>query len=335
MPHTRFGPSANTRSQRMTGYEEDFGQLARGGRLGPDAGEGVTLPQRTNQRAAQINPGSTHFPSLTQEAQPVLGANTRPRAVNDRFNRRYFLPEGAEANPRLQRFNQRIEQWEQDTRRLFAALREEEQQIWEDIWVQEARNQGRLEAQAQARNARLLPTLESDSRERSGLNQTHAQAGEVQAGQVHPEPVLTDAERAAQRISRFIRSHTFPLNYPRSTPPPNDKCPICLETATEHFCVQISRVGKCGHMIGLSCLKDMLKSSPDDEKKCPLCRRRWLREVGTWQDASRLLVGGQPRGGGQPLGGGQALGGGQPIGGMRPVDGRQSVDGELPTRNHP
>jgi hypothetical protein len=55
-----------------------------------------------------------------------------------------------------------------------------------------------------------------------------------------------------------------------------EECPICLDNYSHEICVRITGVAGCNHRIGLTCLTALLKSHPELEKKCPLCRAVWI-----------------------------------------------------------
>lgn len=72
----------------------------------------------------------------------------------------------------------------------------------------------------------------------------------------------------------FIKHHTE-IDLECST---LEECPICLEayTSTAEQAIRIRGVPGCTHSLGLDCLKRMLCSNPQQEKRCPLCRTEWL-----------------------------------------------------------
>ncbi|KZM28569.1 zinc ion binding [Ascochyta rabiei] len=57
-----------------------------------------------------------------------------------------------------------------------------------------------------------------------------------------------------------------------------DECPICLEAYATSFeqSVRIREILGCSHVLGFNCLKQILRSGPQQGKKCPLCRTQWL-----------------------------------------------------------
>ncbi|KAF2023348.1 hypothetical protein EK21DRAFT_94986 [Setomelanomma holmii] len=86
----------------------------------------------------------------------------------------------------------------------------------------------------------------------------------------------------SDRASSFLTKHTDFLSHADGDPP-NTNCPICLDSIEEHICVKIVNIPGCGHVIGMKCLEELLKRSPDDRKECPLCRAVWIEEDGIWQ----------------------------------------------------
>jgi hypothetical protein len=138
------------------------------------------------------------------------------------------------------------------------------------------------------------------------------------------------------RTGKFMSEHTEFLGHADTNEPPNSKCPICLEGITEHLCLKIVNVPGCRHLIGMKCLEEMLKRSPDNKKECPLCRAEWIPEAGIWQDSPAFAAlahggGGRSRVPGGRTGGGRsthghggqssrAPGGAQPSGQGYPED---------------
>jgi hypothetical protein len=55
-----------------------------------------------------------------------------------------------------------------------------------------------------------------------------------------------------------------------------DDCPICLDTYSLETCLRMTGIDGCNHHIGHKCLEEMLRSHPNEEKKCPLCRAVWI-----------------------------------------------------------
>jgi hypothetical protein len=55
-----------------------------------------------------------------------------------------------------------------------------------------------------------------------------------------------------------------------------DECPICLDNYSLETCLRITGIDGCNHHIGRKCLEEMLRSRPNEEKKCPLCRAVWI-----------------------------------------------------------
>ncbi|KAL6706237.1 hypothetical protein ACN47E_005972 [Coniothyrium glycines] len=89
------------------------------------------------------------------------------------------------------------------------------------------------------------------------------------------------------RARRFMDDHTQFLTERTAARLQNQECPICLESAEEHQCVQITGISGCRHMFGAECLKKWLEANPESKKICPLCRADWLPEVGIWEDDPR------------------------------------------------
>jgi hypothetical protein len=108
-----------------------------------------------------------------------------------------------------------------------------------------------------------------------------------------------EEESSEDHATRFLAEHTDFLSHNDTSDPPNSECPICLEGIEDHICVKITGIEGCNHLIGLSCLQELLKHNPDAEKTCPLCRKTWIAEEGVWQgsDAWNALAGGNARSG--------------------------------------
>jgi len=73
-------------------------------------------------------------------------------------------------------------------------------------------------------------------------------------------------------VATFISKHTVYDN----DLPPTDECPICLDSYTDEKCLRIIDIAGCSHHIGSNCLEEILRTSPRDEKRCPLCRAVWI-----------------------------------------------------------
>jgi hypothetical protein len=81
---------------------------------------------------------------------------------------------------------------------------------------------------------------------------------------------MTNPPSAA--ATRFIANHsTADTNLPLL-----DECPICLDNYQSETCLQITGINGCNHHVGHKCLEEMLRSHPNEEKKCPLCRAVWI-----------------------------------------------------------
>jgi hypothetical protein len=111
-------------------------------------------------------------------------------------------------------------------------------------------------------------------------------------------------ESSEDQATRFLAEHTDFLSHSDTSNPPNSECPICLEGIEDHICVKITGIEGCDHLIGLTCLQELLEHSPDAEKSCPLCRKTWIAEEGIWQgsDAWNALASGNTRSGIQSTG---------------------------------
>ncbi|KAF1937670.1 hypothetical protein EJ02DRAFT_426384 [Clathrospora elynae] len=83
-----------------------------------------------------------------------------------------------------------------------------------------------------------------------------------------PRAALTATDSAAT----FIHAHTTP----DSNVPLLEECAICLENYSIEVCVRIVGITGCTHRVGLACLEAMLRTHPQEEKKCPLCRAVWI-----------------------------------------------------------
>tara|TARA_R110002003_G_scaffold111_5_gene9449 strand:+ start:2354 stop:3592 length:1239 start_codon:yes stop_codon:yes gene_type:complete len=99
---------------------------------------------------------------------------------------------------------------------------------------------------------------------------------------------------AATAAANFLGAHTIP----DVSVPPSEECPICLDNYTSEQCLRITGIPGCTHRVGQKCLEELLRNRPGDEKKCPLCRTRWIEafapasarreEQGTAQRAVRV-----------------------------------------------
>jgi len=73
-------------------------------------------------------------------------------------------------------------------------------------------------------------------------------------------------------VARFISKHTVYDN----DLAPTDECPICLDSYTDEKCLRSIDIAGCSHHIGSNCLEGILRTSPREEKRCPLCRAVWI-----------------------------------------------------------
>lgn len=84
---------------------------------------------------------------------------------------------------------------------------------------------------------------------------------------------MVDHKAARDRCDAFIKDQTEEVR-PEELPA-QEECPICLNTYEEETPVRIKMDG-CSHIIGRNCLSAILTNSPRLEKKCPLCRTKWM-----------------------------------------------------------
>ncbi|KAL6707257.1 hypothetical protein ACN47E_004245 [Coniothyrium glycines] len=75
------------------------------------------------------------------------------------------------------------------------------------------------------------------------------------------------------RVTSFLASHT---TLDDEAVPLLDECPICLDNYSSEPRLRIANLPNCAHHVGASCLSTLLRTRPDEEKKCPLCRTVWI-----------------------------------------------------------
>ncbi|KAJ4372930.1 hypothetical protein N0V83_003221 [Neocucurbitaria cava] len=85
------------------------------------------------------------------------------------------------------------------------------------------------------------------------------------------EPTLPFPQTGDAAVD-FINNHTVVDN----DVPLLNECPICLDNFTSEPCLRITEIEGCNHQIGLTCLREILRSHPGEEKRCPLCRTVWI-----------------------------------------------------------
>ncbi|CAO2650196.1 Nn.00g014880.m01.CDS01 [Neocucurbitaria sp. VM-36] len=85
------------------------------------------------------------------------------------------------------------------------------------------------------------------------------------------EPTPQDTPTGDAAVD-FINNHTIIDD----KVPLLSECPICLENYSKEPCLHIIGIEGCNHQFGLNCLRAILRSHPNEEKKCPLCRTVWI-----------------------------------------------------------
>lgn len=86
-------------------------------------------------------------------------------------------------------------------------------------------------------------------------------------------PSTIESQRLSNDVATtFIYAHTIVDD----NVPLLEECPICLDNYSTESCLEITGIEGCNHRVGMKCLRQMLQSSPDEEKRCPLCRTVWV-----------------------------------------------------------
>ncbi|KAF1848968.1 uncharacterized protein K460DRAFT_364894 [Cucurbitaria berberidis CBS 394.84] len=94
---------------------------------------------------------------------------------------------------------------------------------------------------------------------------------------MEPPAPLTTQTATTDAATTFINTHTaFEGHIPLL-----EECPICLDNYSTEPCVRIIGIEGCTHLVGLSCLQEILRDHPEKEKRCPLCRAMWIAASGT------------------------------------------------------
>ncbi|KAF1837710.1 hypothetical protein BDW02DRAFT_576987 [Decorospora gaudefroyi] len=106
------------------------------------------------------------------------------------------------------------------------------------------------------------------------------------ASQPAPQPAATPQPATMSAAATFINDHTTVDN----NIPFTDECPICLDNYRTEQCLRITGIAGCTHHVGLKCLREMLNSHTNEEKKCPLCRAIWIpRPLPAYQGQSLAM----------------------------------------------